>query len=38
MLRSVKEIFGYKIGAEDGDIGKVVDFFFEENDSIYLLV
>lgn len=32
MMRSIKEIMGYTIGAKDGDIGKVVDFFFEEND------
>ena len=32
MLRSIKEIWGYTIGAADGEIGKVVDFFFEEND------
>jgi hypothetical protein len=32
MLRSLKGLVGYKIGAQDGEIGKVVDFFFEEND------
>jgi sporulation protein YlmC with PRC-barrel domain len=30
MLRSVKELFGYQILATDGDIGKVYDFFFDD--------
>ena len=30
MLRSLKEIIGYKINASDGDIGKVSDFLFDD--------
>lgn len=30
MLRSVKELRGYKLAAEDGAIGKVKDFLFDE--------
>jgi len=30
MLRSLKEIFGYKIRATDGNIGNVHDFFFDD--------
>ena len=30
MLRSIKEINGYKISATDGNIGKVHDFFFDD--------
>jgi hypothetical protein len=30
MLRSVKELHGYRIHAKDGDIGKVDEFFFED--------
>lgn len=29
MLRSLKEIFGYHLLAEDGEIGKVKDFYFD---------
>jgi hypothetical protein len=31
MLRSLKEISGFRIHAMDGDIGSVDDFFFEDN-------
>lgn len=31
MLRSLKEISGFRIHATDGDIGNVDDFFFEDN-------
>jgi hypothetical protein len=30
MLRSIDELIGYKIEAADGDIGKVSDFFFDD--------
>lgn len=30
MLRSVKSLFGYAIKAQDGDIGKTVDFYFDD--------
>jgi hypothetical protein len=30
MLRSIKEIIGYTMKAKDGDIGKVVDFYFDD--------
>jgi uncharacterized protein YrrD len=30
MLRSIKELLGYKIQALDGDIGKVHDFYFDD--------
>jgi len=30
MLRSLKEILGYKIEATDGEIGKIHDFFFDD--------
>lgn len=30
MLRSMKGLYGYSIKARDGDIGKVVDFYFDE--------
>lgn len=30
MLRSMKELRGYKIRAKDGDIGKVVEFYFDD--------
>jgi sporulation protein YlmC with PRC-barrel domain len=40
MLRSVKELFGYRIQATDGEIGKVYDFFFDDQtwDVRYLVV
>lgn len=40
MLRSTKELFGYKIQAIDGDIGKVHDFYFDDATWIirYLVV
>ncbi len=39
MLRSTKEILGYKINAVDGDIGKVHDFFFgDKNWAVRYLV
>jgi sporulation protein YlmC with PRC-barrel domain len=30
MLRNIKDIFGYKIHAKDGNIGEVYDFFFDD--------
>jgi sporulation protein YlmC with PRC-barrel domain len=30
MLRSIKELYGDKIGASDGDIGQVKDFYFDD--------
>ncbi len=30
MLRSIKEIIGYSVKAKDGDIGKVGDFYFDD--------
>lgn len=30
MLRSLKDIMGYKIEAKDGDVGKVHDFFYDD--------
>ena len=40
MLRSVKELFGYKIQARDGELGIVHDFFFDDEKWIirYLVV
>jgi len=40
MLRSLKELYGYKILALDGDIGKVHDFYFDDESWIvrYLVV
>jgi hypothetical protein len=34
MLRSVNEILGYKIGAQDGDMGTVDDFYFDDREWI----
>jgi len=31
MLRSIKNIIGYAIRAKDGDIGKVIDFYFDDD-------
>lgn len=30
MLRSLKEVFGYRLNAQDGEIGKVKDFYFDD--------
>ena len=40
MLRSAKELLGYKVTATDGDAGSAADIFFEDNDwyVIYLVV
>ena len=40
MLRSLKELFGYQLLAEDGDIGKVGDFLFDDEEWVirYLVV
>ena len=40
MLRSVKELTGYKILATDGEIGRVHDFYFDNQNWImrYLVV
>ena len=32
MLRSLKEIKGYVLGAQDGDIGRCSDFLFDDRD------
>ncbi len=32
MLRSVKQLYGAKLGAYDGDIGHVKDFYFDDQD------
>jgi hypothetical protein len=32
MLRSIKQLYGDKLGASDGDIGHVKDFFFDDQD------
>jgi hypothetical protein len=34
MLRSVKQLFGVKLGAADGDIGHVKDFYFDDRDWV----
>ena len=40
MLRSLKELVGYKVMAQDGQIGKVADFFIDDQDWVtrYLVV
>jgi len=30
MLRSIKQLYGDKLGASDGDIGHVKDFYFDD--------
>jgi hypothetical protein len=30
MIRSIRKILGYKVGASDGEIGKVMDFLFDD--------
>jgi sporulation protein YlmC with PRC-barrel domain len=30
MLQSLKQLYGYKLGASDGDIGQVKDFYFDD--------
>jgi hypothetical protein len=30
MLRSVKQLYGDKLGATDGEIGRVKDFYFDD--------
>ena len=30
MLRSLKDLTGYKVGATDGDFGSVQDFYFDD--------
>jgi hypothetical protein len=30
MLQSIKQLYGYKLGASDGDIGHVKDFYFDD--------
>src|SRR6185436_7844826 len=30
MLRSIKQLYGNKLGASDGDIGHVKDFYFDD--------
>ena len=40
MKRSIKHIYGGKLGASDGEIGHVLDFYFDEQDWVvrYLVV
>lgn len=40
MLRSLKELYGYTVRAIDGEIGQVVDFYFDDQEWIvrYLVV
>jgi hypothetical protein len=40
MLRSARDIFGYRLQASDGEIGKVEDFFFDDQSWVvrYLVV
>ncbi len=30
MLQNIKELYGYKLGASDGDVGHVKDFYFDD--------
>jgi sporulation protein YlmC with PRC-barrel domain len=34
MKRSIKQIYGSKLGATDGDIGHVLDFYFDDQDWV----
>jgi hypothetical protein len=34
MLRSIKELYGDKLGASDGEIGHVKDFYFDDHDWV----
>ena len=34
MLRSIKQLYGEKLGASDGDIGQVKDFYFDDQDWV----
>ena len=34
MLRSVKQLYGAKLGASDGEIGHVKDFYFEDQNWV----
>jgi hypothetical protein len=34
MLRSIKLLYGYKLGASDGDIGHVKDFYFDDQNWV----
>ena len=34
MLRSVKQLYGDKLGASDGEIGRVKDFYFEDQNWV----
>ncbi|MFP4458706.1 MAG: PRC-barrel domain-containing protein [Candidatus Zixiibacteriota bacterium] len=34
MLRSLKRFEGYKIGAKDGELGEIIDFYFDEMEWI----
>jgi sporulation protein YlmC with PRC-barrel domain len=40
MLRSIKQLYGAKLGASDGDIGHVKDFYFDDQNWVmrYLVV
>ena len=40
MLRSLKQIYGKTLGASDGDIGHLVDFYFDDHKWVirYLIV
>jgi len=34
MLRSVKQLYGDKLGASDGEIGRVKDFYFDDQNWV----
>jgi hypothetical protein len=34
MLRSIEQLYGAKLGASDGEIGQVKDFYFEDQNWV----
>jgi hypothetical protein len=34
MMRSIKQLYGDKLGASDGDIGHVKDFYFDDQNWV----
>jgi sporulation protein YlmC with PRC-barrel domain len=34
MLQSIKQLYGEKLGAKDGEIGRVKDFYFDDQDRV----
>jgi hypothetical protein len=34
MLRSLRQLYGKKLGASDGDIGHVKDFYFNDDNGL----